>query len=90
MLLIHCPYCEEERPEVEFAGAGRLHDRASPLSTVILGRRAEDPCDLPVSSGKNGAALWILGTVPEDDEHWDWDECWRPLGSRIEGKIKCF
>ena len=25
MLLIHCPYCEEERPELEFRGAGEAH-----------------------------------------------------------------
>ena len=25
MLLIHCPYCEEERPELEFANAGEAH-----------------------------------------------------------------
>lgn len=25
MLLIHCPYCEEKRPEVEFAYAGEAH-----------------------------------------------------------------
>lgn len=25
MLLIHCPYCEEERPELEFHGAGEAH-----------------------------------------------------------------
>jgi len=25
MLLIHCPYCEEERPELEFSGAGEAH-----------------------------------------------------------------
>jgi sarcosine oxidase subunit delta len=25
MLLIHCPYCGEERPEVEFSGAGEAH-----------------------------------------------------------------
>jgi len=25
MLLIHCPYCEEERPELEFRGAGDAH-----------------------------------------------------------------
>lgn len=25
MLLIHCPYCEEERPETEFANAGEAH-----------------------------------------------------------------
>ncbi len=25
MLLIRCPYCEEERPEIEFRGAGEAH-----------------------------------------------------------------
>ncbi len=25
MLLIHCPYCEEERPEIEFGNAGEAH-----------------------------------------------------------------
>jgi sarcosine oxidase subunit delta len=25
MLLIHCPYCDESRPEVEFAYAGQAH-----------------------------------------------------------------
>lgn len=25
MLLIYCPYCEEERPELEFHGAGEAH-----------------------------------------------------------------
>ena len=25
MLLIHCPYCEEDRPELEFAHAGEAH-----------------------------------------------------------------
>lgn len=25
MLLIHCPYCGEERPETEFANAGEAH-----------------------------------------------------------------
>ena len=25
MLLIHCPYCEEDRLELEFAGAGEAH-----------------------------------------------------------------
>lgn len=25
MLLIHCPYCEEERPEVEFRNTGEAH-----------------------------------------------------------------
>ena len=35
MLLIHCPYCEEERPEVEFAGAGEAHiDRPKDMNTM--------------------------------------------------------
>ncbi len=25
MLLIHCPYCQEERPELEFRHAGEAH-----------------------------------------------------------------
>ena len=25
MLLIHCPYCDEKRPEIEFAHAGEAH-----------------------------------------------------------------
>jgi sarcosine oxidase subunit delta len=25
MLLIHCPYCEEDRPEVEFTYGGQAH-----------------------------------------------------------------
>ena len=25
MLLIHCPYCEEERPELEFRNTGEAH-----------------------------------------------------------------
>lgn len=25
MLLIHCPYCEEDRPELEFRHAGEAH-----------------------------------------------------------------
>lgn len=25
MLLIHCPYCSEERPELEFSHAGEAH-----------------------------------------------------------------
>jgi len=25
MLLIHCPYCEEERPELEFRNGGEAH-----------------------------------------------------------------
>ncbi len=35
MLLIHCPYCEEERPELEFRHAGDAHiARASNLADV--------------------------------------------------------
>ena len=25
MLLVHCPYCNEDRPEVEFSYAGEAH-----------------------------------------------------------------
>ena len=25
MILIHCPYCDERRPEIEFANAGQAH-----------------------------------------------------------------
>jgi len=25
MLLIHCPYCEDDRPELEFSHAGQAH-----------------------------------------------------------------
>ena len=25
MILIHCPYCDEARPEIEFANAGEAH-----------------------------------------------------------------
>ena len=25
MLLIHCPYCQKERPEIEFSYAGQAH-----------------------------------------------------------------
>jgi sarcosine oxidase subunit delta len=35
MLLINCPYCEEERPEVEFAGAGEAHiDRPKDMNAM--------------------------------------------------------
>lgn len=30
MLLIHCPYCEEARPELEFRNAGEAHILRSP------------------------------------------------------------
>lgn len=30
MLLIRCPYCEEERPELEFRNAGEAHVARSP------------------------------------------------------------
>lgn len=35
MLLIHCPYCSEDRPEVEFRHAGQAHVvRSSELTSV--------------------------------------------------------
>jgi sarcosine oxidase subunit delta len=39
MLLIHCPYCEEERPEVEFRNAGEAHIARS---TNIVGETDDD------------------------------------------------
>jgi sarcosine oxidase, subunit delta len=30
MLLIHCPYCDEERPELEFRNMGQAHVARSP------------------------------------------------------------
>lgn len=35
MLLIHCPYCEEERPELEFRHAGEAHVARSPDIATI-------------------------------------------------------
>ena len=35
MLLIHCPYCEEERPELEFRNAGEAHiARAADIASI--------------------------------------------------------
>lgn len=35
MLLIHCPYCEEERPEIEFRNAGEAHiARPSDIASI--------------------------------------------------------
>lgn len=35
MLLIHCPYCEEDRPELEFRNAGEAHiARPSTISAI--------------------------------------------------------
>ena len=39
MLLIHCPYCEEERPELEFRNAGEAHIARS---TSITGETDDD------------------------------------------------
>jgi sarcosine oxidase subunit delta len=35
MLLIHCPYCDEKRPEIEFAYGGEAHI-ARPLDPSAL------------------------------------------------------
>jgi sarcosine oxidase subunit delta len=37
MLLIHCPYCEEDRPELEFRHAGEAHVQR-PSQSVEPGR----------------------------------------------------
>lgn len=35
MLLIHCPYCEEDRPELEFHGEGEAHiERPSKMAEL--------------------------------------------------------
>lgn len=39
MLLIHCPYCEEERPETEFRQSGEAHLRR-PAGGAELGDEA--------------------------------------------------
>ena len=39
MLLIHCPYCKEERPELEFRNAGEAH---IPRSTNIAAESDEN------------------------------------------------
>lgn len=38
MLLIHCPYCKEDRPEIEFANAGEAHiARPTDISSETAG-----------------------------------------------------
>ena len=39
MLLIHCPYCEEERPELEFRNTGEAHIARS---SKLTGESDED------------------------------------------------
>ncbi|PJN94258.1 hypothetical protein CNY89_15565 [Amaricoccus sp. HAR-UPW-R2A-40] len=39
MLLIHCPYCEQDLPELEFAYAGEAHI-ARPLDPMSLSDEA--------------------------------------------------
>ncbi|HEY3719528.1 MAG TPA: sarcosine oxidase subunit delta [Roseiarcus sp.] len=34
MLLIHCPYCEMERPEVEFKNGGQAHLARAPQTAT--------------------------------------------------------
>lgn len=35
MLLIHCPYCEEDRPEIEFRHAGEAHiERPADIAAI--------------------------------------------------------
>ena len=35
MILIHCPYCDEKRPEIEFAYAGEAHIARPPDPSVM-------------------------------------------------------
>ncbi len=37
MLLIYCPYCQEERSELEFRGAGDAHIARPPEHRLDLG-----------------------------------------------------
>jgi sarcosine oxidase subunit delta len=42
MLLIHCPYCEEERPELEFRQSGEAHLKRPAGSDVLSDREAAE------------------------------------------------
>lgn len=50
MLLIHCPYCEEERPELEFRHAGEAH----------IAR----PADIAAESDADFEAYFFIRTNP--------------------------
>lgn len=42
MLLIHCPYCEEDRPEIEFRNAGEAHIARPQNITAITDEEFEN------------------------------------------------
>ena len=62
MLLIHCPYCEEERPELEFRNAGEAHIARSPSIAeesgedfwrMPLNKKLDSQLDTPHADMKN-------------------------------------
>ena len=42
MLLIHCPYCEEERPELEFRQSGEAHLKRPEGTATLSDREAAE------------------------------------------------
>jgi sarcosine oxidase subunit delta len=42
MLLIHCPYCEEDLPELEFAYAGEAHIARPPDPSLLSDEQWRD------------------------------------------------
>ena len=68
MLLIRCPYCEEERPELEFRNAGEAHvARPADPATYdggalrLLGRDGE----ASVRPAAGSAVLYVTGQLHE-------------------------
>lgn len=58
MILIHCPYCDEARPEIEFAYAGEAHIA-----------RPEDPGSL---SDEEWARYLFIRSNPRGRHHERW------------------
>ena len=58
MLLIHCPYCQEERPELEFRNTGEAH--------------IERPKDIAAISDEDFEKFFFIRTKPKGvaDERW--------------------
>ncbi|MDF1607860.1 sarcosine oxidase subunit delta [Hoeflea sp. YIM 152468] len=58
MLLIHCPYCQEERPELEFRNAGEAH--------------IERPKDIAGISDEEFKTFFFLRTNPKGVAYERW------------------
>lgn len=58
MLLIHCPYCREERPELEFRHAGEAH----------IAR----PADIASISDEEFTQFFFLRSNPKGTAHERW------------------